>query len=51
MKEENRERRVTRMIEMSNKYKILATCFTLISLLDVFFDPEGGGKMFLRNVS
>jgi hypothetical protein len=27
----------------------LATCFMLVFLL-VFFDPENGGDMFLRNV-
>jgi hypothetical protein len=30
---------------------LLATCFIAGFLLDVFFDPEDGGDMFLRNVS
>jgi hypothetical protein len=28
----------------------VTTCFTLISCLDLFLDPEGGGDKFLRNV-
>jgi hypothetical protein len=28
-----------------------ATCFHAGFLLEVFFDPEDGGDMFLRNVS
>jgi hypothetical protein len=29
---------------------VLATCFHAGFLLDIFFDPEDGGDMFLRNV-
>jgi hypothetical protein len=29
---------------------LLATCFHAGSLLGLFFDPEYGGHMFLRNV-
>jgi hypothetical protein len=29
---------------------LLSTCFTLGFLLDLFFDPEDGGDMFLRNI-
>jgi hypothetical protein len=34
----------------SKKPAELATCFMLISLLQLFSDPEDGGDMFLRNV-
>jgi hypothetical protein len=29
---------------------LLVTCFHAGFLLDLFFDPEDGGEMFLRNV-
>jgi hypothetical protein len=33
------------------KLTLLATCFHDGFLLGLFFDPEDGGDMFLRNVS
>jgi hypothetical protein len=35
----------------SKKPAKLATCFTMVSFLGLFFDPENGSDMFLVNVS
>jgi hypothetical protein len=35
---------------MSKKPALLATCFHAGFLLGLFFDPEDGSDMFLRNV-
>jgi hypothetical protein len=32
-------------------YRLFVTCFHTIFLLGLFFDPEDGGDMFLRNTS
>jgi hypothetical protein len=34
----------------SSHLVLLATCFQAGFLLGLFFDPEDGGDMFLRNV-
>jgi hypothetical protein len=31
-------------------WALLATCFHVGFLLDLFFDPEDGGDMFLGNI-
>jgi hypothetical protein len=47
------EEHVTSFIKLKNKLKqsaMLATCFHAGFLLDLFFDPEDLGDMFLRNI-
>jgi hypothetical protein len=37
-------------MEINALFTLLATCFHSGFLLSLFFDPEDGGDMFLRNV-
>jgi hypothetical protein len=44
------ERQVTFRTNMTPQSALLATCFDAGFLLALFFDPEDGGDVFLRNV-
>jgi hypothetical protein len=41
----------TAVYSVESQPKFRATCFHDVFLLDLFFDPEDGGDMFLRNVN